>query len=490
LTFYTSPEYLDDVVCPSCSLKLTLEKLRAHIDKGRKKCEIARRVFDGQERERPAANGVSDQPNPEESMLPEASQEFNCLADLMPRLRGHNLPAETSALLALPFASTVDDLAEPAEDTDPALLRLHLELFRLHLLIHDLAALEKVSPDEFLELDKDKLNVEKVGHQRRSFCPPFIAKLLTLSKVRHVPIPPYRTTKRLTISRFPKVLALHVQRSVYLASGRAVKNACRVGGFGELWDASLPGARRPSGIFATVGGPDAARQVYRLQAVVLHYGSHDSGHFVVYRRMPARGFGNVSQWARIEEALEKIFKGQDPHGRLAQSVDEWCTASLGLGKEAVPAVSTNSETAEATAIAPGTQEENGHPMDAKHDDGSGGGDSPTLHGSIDDEITDTALDTDTDTGSNPFQGAEVDLASSQNDVSLLPLAEEHVEAPAATAMPAAAAKPKSTRVVHPPQPDAWYRISDDNVDLVDDPEREVYEMFSGQAYMFYFERLE
>jgi ubiquitin C-terminal hydrolase len=32
------------------------------------------------------------------------------------------------------------------------------------------------------------------------------------------------------------------------------------------------------------------RYLYRLQAVVLHYGSHDSGHFITYRRLSRNPF--------------------------------------------------------------------------------------------------------------------------------------------------------------------------------------------------------
>lgn len=551
LAFYTSPEYLDDVVCPRCSIKLTLEKLKVLIDKGRKKCEIARKVYEAQAKEKEGqvpsegavvANGHSaaeaePASNGKDQKGVAQAAEVNSLSALFPKIATlPSLPRETLALLDLPFSAIQEELSLPPEDSESAILRIDTELRRLHDLLHDLDLLERTSPDEFLDLGKDTLSIEKVtgcgsilvvieSHENLSHFS---------EQVRHVPTPPHRTTKRLTISRFPKVLALHVQRSVYLASGRAVKNSCRIGGLGELWDASLPGARRRSGIFARAdGGGDSARQLYRLQAIVLHYGSHDSGHFVTYRRMPAKGFGNPGQWAQIEEALEKIARGQDPQGRLAAWVDEWCSATLGIPKESAPA-----KTTEATNPTEVTDSENGHVSAAPNGDAATtpapiiqdnvadslavdtslsaakpntaapGGDSPTLHGSVDgDGTADTALDTDTDTGSNAFAGADGDLSSSQPDlVALRPEGSDHAPTPVPGQQPlgsdatlsdatpnvsAPSPSPKFVKPAKPPRPaDAWFRISDEHVELVEDPEREIYAMLSGQAYMFYFEREE
>lgn len=323
---------------------------------------------------------------------------------------------------------------------------------------------------------------------------------------------PYRTTKRLTISRFPKVLALHIQRSVYLASGRAVKNSCRVGGFGEFWDASLPGARRRSGIFARHDSSDATKQLFRLQSVVLHYGSHDSGHFVTYRRMPARRYGELADWSRVEESLDKIARGQDPQGRLAAWIEEWCNAAsngrLGASEREEATESNESSDPDAKeqviasdlALRSSAEQLIAPTVPAELDSGSKAlkvdtspaklepgpdGESPTLHGSADeDNAIDTALDTDTD----PGLSGEGDLANGVPELTVTtfaPLAEDGKTLSTSFAHAAKSTRLKTTRA-----PDRWFRISDETVELVDDPEREIYDMVSSQAYMIYFEREE
>lgn len=164
LSSYTSPEYLDDVVCPNCSRKLTLEKLRLAIDKARKKCEIARKVFEAQESDKDSANHAAPLPG---EMAP--SKDPNCLRDLLPKVHAMEavLPPDTIRLLSLPFSTWAETIPSPPHDINPALLRLDVELRRLHDLIHDLATLETVSPDEFLDLGRDKLSIEKV---RSSLC--------------------------------------------------------------------------------------------------------------------------------------------------------------------------------------------------------------------------------------------------------------------------------------------------------------------------------
>ncbi|KAI9029263.1 hypothetical protein DFJ74DRAFT_479049 [Hyaloraphidium curvatum] len=478
LATYTSPEFLDDVVCPRCSLRATEARVSGLVAQARKRCEVARRVWEaglaaeahagtvdadavhvnGEHVQADRANGVHDvgaaEDAPQDSAPasvpsspapavdppgkpqvddPAPPSDPQCLADLFPKLRGAPLPAATAALLRIPFSSPAEDAPAPPEDAGQAALRLDAELRKLHALVRDLGALQEASPDGFLEMEQDKLGVEKI---------------------RHVPTPPHRTSKRLTVSRFPRVLALHVQRSVYLASGRAVKNACRVGGIGETWDPALPPTRRRPSVFSE--GPGGNPRPYRLRAVVLHFGSHDSGHFVVYRRMGPRGCGDPS-WGEVEAALERIARGQDPEGRLEAWVEGWCAAVLGGN-----AAGTRRD---AGAVQPGKQPaplplpraEEAPPSPVSETAAPGPGDSPTLHGSADgDAGTDHAADTDTDAPPESPPGG------------------------GRAALPAAVGEGE-------PAEERWFRISDDSVELVEDPEREVYGMVSGQAYMIFYE---
>ncbi|KAJ3350056.1 hypothetical protein HDU83_009923 [Entophlyctis luteolus] len=193
-----------------------------------------------------------------------------------------------------------------------------------------------------------------------------LPKHITLTKTKS-PL----TTKQIVIATPPKCLCLHMQRSVFLPSGRSFKNNCRVV-FGEYLDISgycldsgggtanpayndvsnrtptrppsgwadlmlqaaaesvthaepppeeygdsppplsvlepttpmagtgrlLGGAIYSAALNFSEGGspttypihaktpsaPGVPQYLYRLHSVVVHYGSHDSGHFVTYRR--------------------------------------------------------------------------------------------------------------------------------------------------------------------------------------------------------------
>ena len=98
----------------------------------------------------------------------------------------------------------------------------------------------------------------------------------------------------------PLVLALHLNRSIHYGMS-GVKNTCRVV-FPELLDltpftTSGQLSTLPSAPISTPATPPArsttptpatyaARVLYRLSAVVSHYGAHSFGHYVAYRRKP------------------------------------------------------------------------------------------------------------------------------------------------------------------------------------------------------------
>ncbi|KAJ2473759.1 ubiquitin-specific protease ubp1 [Coemansia sp. RSA 2322] len=117
--------------------------------------------------------------------------------------------------------------------------------------------------------------------------------------------PPGSSTKQTMIARTPKILVLHLSRSVFLPTGSAVKNTAHVR-LQPLLDISPftttghmnTGASKPisgpdmSASNATMLGLDSHAQarrnncLYRLSAVVFHAGAHDSGHYYAYRRVP------------------------------------------------------------------------------------------------------------------------------------------------------------------------------------------------------------
>ncbi|KAL6307147.1 hypothetical protein BKA93DRAFT_838915 [Sparassis latifolia] len=111
------------------------------------------------------------------------------------------------------------------------------------------------------------------------------------------------STKQAMIARPPRVLALHLNRSVHYGH-YAGKNTCRVL-FPEILDLtpyttsgqlstvpsvpiSTPAPALPRSTTPTPASVSAPRTLYRLAAVVCHYGAHSFGHYVCFRRKPRR----------------------------------------------------------------------------------------------------------------------------------------------------------------------------------------------------------
>jgi ubiquitin carboxyl-terminal hydrolase 16 len=79
--------------------------------------------------------------------------------------------------------------------------------------------------------------------------------------------PKRRIARHMYISQFPKVLAIHLSRSVYAVGSASTKNLARV-----AFPETLP-----------LGGL-LHRKNYKLLGVVTHKGSHNSGHYESFRR--------------------------------------------------------------------------------------------------------------------------------------------------------------------------------------------------------------
>lgn len=127
------------------------------------------------------------------------------------------------------------------------------------------------------------------------------------------------STKQIMISRPPRILALHLNRSSYSATSWAPAKNNRHVLFPEYLDLSdvtlqgsisLDGRRAmnslsPANSTGTTvapmrqeNGASAAgvESIYRLSAIVVHYGSHSFGHYIAFKRVPANpsmGSGGV-----------------------------------------------------------------------------------------------------------------------------------------------------------------------------------------------------
>ncbi|KAJ2477789.1 ubiquitin-specific protease ubp1 [Coemansia sp. RSA 2320] len=124
------------------------------------------------------------------------------------------------------------------------------------------------------------------------------------------------STKQVAFAKLPPCLCLHLSRSAITPDGYIVKNPCHVR-FPEYLDFSpyttnghlktdptesmiderlaLSEVERPSHAYLQKRNRDTAEALghgvdqhtgYRLQAVVVHIGSHSYGHFITYRRKP------------------------------------------------------------------------------------------------------------------------------------------------------------------------------------------------------------
>ncbi|KAH8096636.1 hypothetical protein BXZ70DRAFT_945473 [Cristinia sonorae] len=113
------------------------------------------------------------------------------------------------------------------------------------------------------------------------------------------------STKQAMIARPPAVLVLHLNRSIHYGGSDAARNNCRVS-FNEYLDltpytTSGQLSTNPSFPISSPPRPTISqsypRYIYRLSAVVCHYGSHYAGHYICYRRKPRPPNAGSKRWA-------------------------------------------------------------------------------------------------------------------------------------------------------------------------------------------------
>ena len=151
-----------------------------------------------------------------------------------------------------------------------------------------------------------------------------------------------KTLKETQLAYAPRSLCLHLQRSVYLPNGRLVKNSAPVV-FPEQLDLksfvetetfvnksstmnySFMNAVTDLGrqnmknamevqegnsvyFFPSVSKHRIAKYKYTLKAVILHYGHHESGHFIAIRKVRYKTSAGIQDaWFRISDStVEKV----------------------------------------------------------------------------------------------------------------------------------------------------------------------------------------
>ena len=146
------------------------------------------------------------------------------------------------------------------------------------------------------------------------------------------------TIKETLLANVPQSLCLHLQRSVYLPNGRLVKNSAAVtfpdlldlkdvietnafiddyatpnfGFFNAVTNLGKQSVANPNGdsmyYFPKVSKSRKASHMYKLKSIILHYGHHESGHFIAIRRVKYKTPDGMREaWFRISDStVDKI----------------------------------------------------------------------------------------------------------------------------------------------------------------------------------------
>ncbi|QIW94516.1 hypothetical protein AMS68_000034 [Peltaster fructicola] len=106
-------------------------------------------------------------------------------------------------------------------------------------------------------------------------------------------------TRQALIARAPKSLIVHVNRSVFSElTGMQSKNYARVQ-YPAVLDLGpwILGSQTSNVSAAGLPREDLWKYIYRLKAIVTHYGRHENGHYIAYRQSP----DDEKQWWRLSD---------------------------------------------------------------------------------------------------------------------------------------------------------------------------------------------
>ncbi|KAJ2123196.1 ubiquitin-specific protease ubp1 [Coemansia sp. RSA 720] len=139
--------------------------------------------------------------------------------------------------------------------------------------------------------------------------------------------PPSVSTRQTMIARPPKILVLHLSRSIYLPTGGTAKNpACvqlqhfldispftTTGHISTNASAPISGPAVPVNKYSAESLAEIRRRncLYRLSAMVFHSGAHDSGHFYAYRSVKAANSDYVQTDVNILTDSDQWFMVSD-----------------------------------------------------------------------------------------------------------------------------------------------------------------------------------
>jgi len=119
------------------------------------------------------------------------------------------------------------------------------------------------------------------------------------------------TTKQVLIAKPPKILALHFQRSIHISYSYSMRNNSPVK-YPEYLNIRpwCTNTNKDNNIYFSTSfnimNPNDSKyydSFYRLQSAVYHFGSHDYGHFIAYRRVRRGGSLSKELQAQIRELI-------------------------------------------------------------------------------------------------------------------------------------------------------------------------------------------
>lgn len=125
------------------------------------------------------------------------------------------------------------------------------------------------------------------------------------------------SSKQAMFAKPPKVLCLHMARSAYLPTGEIYKNTCQIQ-FPQLLDLApycTNGTLNTSPLSPISSNDTTTRSNvrYKLMSSIVHFGSHNFGHFIAYKRrlVPTKCgchecIGNVTSLKHHESEWYKI----------------------------------------------------------------------------------------------------------------------------------------------------------------------------------------
>ncbi|KAK4207316.1 ubiquitin c-terminal hydrolase [Rhypophila decipiens] len=283
-------------------------------------------------------------------------------------------------------------------------------------------------------------------------------KDVELPDMRHAP--KRRIARHIRLTKFPKVLAVHLSRSIYDTSNYSQKNSAKV---------SFPERLSLGGLLQ--------QKKYKLLGLVTHKGSHHSGHYESFRRQNVYPpFSNPNTFQPSGPYSGTATPISTPEVRALQQKpgeNTTPTSTLDLPSLEPGAVADSSASSPVSATVPSSPPNFGW---------SSSGKSSPLSGSRRSGLAPNPRDRETD--ANSLRSVAASARSTLSKIASRPSsrADNSAAVLSANAPPASKKPPGTTKPKRKKTSDRWWRISDEKVKEANtrdvlSMQREVYLLF-------------